>query len=198
VTHLEAMMCVRRLRRVRVWSRDIAHARAFAARESARHGLEVEAIASARAAVADASLICTTTSSREPVLEGAWLTPGVHINAVGACFADSRELDSATVAGSRLFVDRRESALNEAGDFLLARRDGAIGDDHILGELGDVLLGTLEGRRTPEERTLFKSLGIAVEDLAAAHHIWRKAESLDRGTAFDFGGLREAPTGTTA
>ncbi len=190
-SHLDAMKTVRRLRRVRVWSRDLAHARAFAERGSARHGLRVEAIASARAAVAGADLVCTTTSAHTPVLEGAWLAPGVHINAVGACFRDARELDAAAVAGARLYVDRRESALNEAGDFLLARAEGAVGDDHIVGELGELLLGTVPGRRSPEERTLFESLGIAIEDLAAAHHIWRQAESLDRGTALEFGGRRE-------
>ena len=197
VSHLEAMKAVRPLRRVRVWSRDTGRAHEFAGRESARHGLRIEVAASARAAVEGADLVCTATSSREPVLEGAWLASGVHINAVGACFADTRELDTAAVKGARLVVDRRESALNESGDFLIARREGAIGDDHIVGELGDVLLGKVPGRRTPEERTLFKSLGIAVEDLAAAHHIWRKAESLDRPAAIEFGGRRETgqPTG---
>lgn len=196
VSHLEAMKTVRKLRRVRVWSRAPAHARAFAGRESARGGLRIEAAVSARAAVEGADLVCTTTSSREPVLEGAWLAPGVHINAVGACFKDTRELDTAAVEGARLFVDRRESALNEAGDFLIARSEGAIGDDHIVGELGEVLLGKVPGRRAPAERTLFESLGIAVEDLAAAHHIWRKAEALDRGSAIDFGGLRETAEGS--
>lgn len=192
VSHLEAMKAVRPLRRVRVWSRDAGRAREFAGRESAHHGLPIEVAQSARAAVEGADLVCTTTSSREPVIEGAWLAPGVHINAVGACFKDTRELDTAAVSGARLVVDRRESALNESGDFLIARSEGAIGDDHIVGELGEVLLGRVPGRRTPDERTLFKSLGIAIEDLAAAHHIWRKAESLDRPAAIAFGGRREA------
>lgn len=191
-SHLEAMKTVRQLRRVRVWSRSAANAQAFAERESARHGLRVEAVASARAAVAGADLVCTTTASKAPVLEGTWLAPGVHINAVGACFRDVRELDTAAVAGARLYVDRRESALNEAGDFLLAKAEGAIGDGHIVGELGEILLGKVPGRRSPDERTLFESLGIAVEDLAAAHHIWRQAEARDSGTALDFGGRREA------
>lgn len=190
VSHLEAMKTVRPLRRVRVWSRDPARARAFAERESARHGLPIEVAASARAAVEGADILCTTTSAREPVVEGAWLAPGVHINAVGACFKDTRELDTAAVQGARMVVDRRESAMNESGDFLIPRAEGAIGDDHIVGELGEVLLGRVPGRRTPGERTLFKSLGIAVEDLASAHHIWRKAESLDRPAGIEFGGLR--------
>ena len=191
VSHLEAMKVVRPLRRVRVWSRDAGRARVFAARQSARHGVRIEVADSARAALEGADLVCTTTSAREPVVEASWLAPGVHINAVGACFKDTRELDTATVAGSRLVVDCRESALNESGDFLIPRREGAFGDDHIVGELGEVLLGRVPGRRTREERTLFKSLGIAIEDLAAAHHIWRKAESLDRPAAIEFGGLRD-------
>jgi ornithine cyclodeaminase len=197
-THLEAMNTVRTLRRVRVWSRDPANAATFAARASARHGLTVEAMGSARAAVEGADLVCTTTAAREPVLEGAWLAPGVHINAAGACRSDTRELDTAAVAGARLYVDRRESALNEAGDFLIARGEGAFGDDHIIGELGEVLIGSVPGRRSREERTLFESLGIAVEDLAAAHHIWRKAEAEGRGLVVDLGGRRgdaHAPAG---
>ncbi|HKQ57628.1 MAG TPA: ornithine cyclodeaminase family protein [Candidatus Eisenbacteria bacterium] len=190
VTHLEAMRVARSLRRVRVWSRDPERARAFAEREGARQGLSVEVASTARAAVDGADLVCTTTAAREPVLEGAWLAPGVHINAVGACFKDTRELDTAAVAACRLYVDRRESTMNESGDFLMARAEGAITDAHIVGELGEALLGSVPGRRAPHERTLFKSLGIAIEDLAAAHHIWRKAEQLDQGTAVEFGGLR--------
>jgi ornithine cyclodeaminase len=189
-THLDAMKTVRKLRRVRVWSRDASRARGFSEREGARHGVQIEVMASAREAVAGADLICTTTAAKEPVLKGEWLAPGVHINAVGACFKDARELDTAAVVRSRLYVDRRESALAEAGDFLIPKAEGAFGDDHIVGELGDVLLGKVKGRRSPDERTLFKSLGIAIEDLAAAHHIWRRATALDRGTALEFGGRR--------
>ena len=192
VTHLEAMTTVRRLRRVRVWSRDAANARAFAERESVRMKLTIEPMPSARAAVEAADLVCTTTAAKEPIVEGAWLTPGVHINAVGACFKGYRELDTNAVAGSRMIVDCRESAMNEAGDFLIPRDEDVFGDEHIAGELGEVLIGKVQGRRSRDERTLFKSLGIAIEDLAAAHHIWRKAESLNRGTAVEFGGLREA------
>jgi ornithine cyclodeaminase len=189
-THLAAMHVVRKLRRVRVWSRDARRARAFAERGGAP-GVRVEVMSTAREAVEGADLICTTTAAKTPVLEGAWLSPGVHINAVGACFKDTRELDTAAVAGARLIVDRRESALAESGDFLIPRAGGAIGDDHIAGELGEVLLGRVPGRRSPDERTLFKSLGIAIEDLAAAHFIWRKAEERSVGTAVDFGGRRE-------
>lgn len=168
-THLEAMRAVRTLRRVRVWSRNPESARRFAEAEG------VETAASAREAVQGADLICTVTASTEPVLYGDWIAPGAHVNAVGACTPKAREFDAAAVARSRLFVDRRESALAEAGDFLLAREEGAVTDAHILGELGEVLEGTIPGRRSGEEITLFKSLGIAVEDLAAGRHVYRKA-----------------------
>jgi ornithine cyclodeaminase len=189
ITHLEAMMVVRKLKRVRVWDRNSDHARAFAARQSKRHGVTIEAMSSASGAVENADIVCTTTSSRDPVLNGDWIAPGAHINAVGACFPDTRELDTKAVVNSRLFVDRRESALNEAGDFLIPRSEGAIGDDHIVGELGDVFLGKVPGRQSPQDVTLFKSLGIAIEDLAAAHHIWNKAKAAGE-PAVDFGGHR--------
>lgn len=183
VTHLAAMRAVRPLRRVRVWSRDRGNAERFAAASP----IAVEVMATPLAAVSGADLICTTTAARTPILEGAWLAPGAHINAVGACFATARELDTAAVARARLIVDRRESTLAESGDFLLAKADGAIGDDHIAGELGDVLLGSVAGRRAADELTLFKSLGIAVEDLAAAHYIYTQALATGAGASVPLG-----------
>src|SRR6185295_5028770 len=141
-THLEAMRAVRPLRRVRVWSRNPESARRFAEREG------VEPAASVREAVQGADLICTVTAASEPVLAGEWIAPGAHINAVGACTATTRELDAAAVARSRLYTDRRESAMAEAGEFLLARGEGAVTDAHLLGELGDVLEGKIPGRRS--------------------------------------------------
>jgi len=182
-SHLAAMRAVRTLHRVRVWSRSRASAQRFADTSP----VPVEVMATARDAVTGADLICTTTAAREPILEGAWLAPGAHVNAVGACFATARELDAAAVARARLIVDRRESALAESGDFLLARADGAIGDDHILGELGEVLLGKRAGRRSADEITLFKSLGLAVEDLAAAHHVYAQALATGRGVSVPLG-----------
>jgi ornithine cyclodeaminase len=168
-THLAALREVRPLRRVRVWSRRPETARRFAEEQG------VEAIDTAREAVEGADLICTVTSSREPVLEGAWIAPGAHVNAVGACSPAARELDTEAIRRARLFVDRRESALAEAGDLLIPMKEGSVGEDHIAGELGDLLLGRLQGRRSPEEITVFESLGLAVEDLAAARYVWRKA-----------------------
>lgn len=190
-THLEAMSVVRPLRRVRVWSRDPAHVRAFAERESARCGCFIEQAQSARAAVEGADLICTVTASREPVLEGDWIAPGAHVNAAGASFKEARELDTRAVQRARLYVDRLESALHESGDFLIPRAEGAIGDDHIVGEIGDVLLGRVPGRRSEDEITLFKSLGLGVEDVAAAHHIYVKALKTGAGTAIELGGRRD-------
>ncbi len=190
-THLEAMSTARTLRRVRVWSRDPAHARAFAERESGRCGCSIEPVSSAREAVQGADLICTVTASREPVLQGDWIAAGAHVNAVGASFKGARELDTRAVVRARLYVDRRESALNEAGDFLIPREEGAIGDDHIAGEIGDVLLGKVPGRRSAEEVTLFKSLGLGVEDVAAAHLIYQNALRSGIGTAIELGGRRD-------
>lgn len=185
-THLDAMRAVRPLRRIRVWSRTEAHARAFAERESRRTGSPVESMPSAEAAVRGADLVCTTTAAKEPVLRGEWLSPGAHVNAVGSSFAANRELDAAAVKRARLFTDCRESARNEAGDFLLAKKEGAVGDDHLLGELGEVLLGRIPGRRTKEEITLYKSLGIAVEDLAAAHFLLKRADETNAGAEIEW------------
>lgn len=189
-THLEAMLVARALRRVRVFSPSRTNREAFAARESQRHGIRVEAVDSARAAVEGADLVCTTTSSHEPVLEGRWLADGAHVNAAGACVKQARELDTAAVLRARLFVDRRESALNEAGDLLIPMSEGVLGADHIQGELGEVLLGRCAGRRTDEEITLFESLGLAVEDLAAAHYLERVGRERGVGLCIELGGKR--------
>ena len=191
-THLEAMRLARPIRRVRVWSRNPEHARQFAERESRRPGVKIEPVESAQAAVTGADLICTTTAAREPVLLGDWLTPGAHVNAVGSSVAFTRELDTAAVVKSRLFVDRRESTINEAGDFIFPKKEGALGDDHIRGEIGELLLGAIPGRASADEITLFKSLGLAVEDLAAAHHIYQQALAKGVGLAVELGGSRHA------
>jgi len=187
-SHLAAMAAVRRLRRVRVWSRNRSHAERFVAREAARYKMTIEVTDSPRAAVDGADLVCTTTAARGPVLEGSWLAPGAHINAAGACFASARGLDAEAVRRARLFVDRRESALAEAGDFLIARAEGVVGDDHIVGELGDVLLGRVAGRQEDNQITLFESLGLAIEDLAAAHYVLTAAIRSGAGIEVDLGG----------
>jgi ornithine cyclodeaminase len=124
------------------------------------------------------------------VVHAEWLATGVHVNAVGASVPTARELDSATVAGARLFVDRRESARAEAGDFLIPRAEGLVGDPHIEAELGEVLLSGLRRPRAPDDRTVFKSLGLAVEDLAAARAVYARALASGRGTWVELGGER--------
>jgi ornithine cyclodeaminase len=189
-THLEAMRIARQVTRVRVWSRNADAARAFARVQSERQEIVVEAMDSAKDAAEGADIICTTTSAREPILNGEWLAPGAHINAVGSSTPTARELDTHAVARAHLYVDRRESALNEAGDFLIPKTEGVIGDEHIRAELGELLLGTKPGRESPSEITLFKSLGLAVEDVAAAHQIYAQAVQRGVGTLVEMGGKR--------
>jgi ornithine cyclodeaminase len=191
MTHLEAVRAVRPIKRVRVWSRSGARAHEFAGRARAKHDVEIVVSESARDAVSGAHVVCTVTSSRTPVLEGSWLSPGTHVNAVGASLSSARELDSEAVRKARLFVDRRESAMSEAGDFLVPRSEGVITDAHILGELGDLLLKRMAGRTASSDITLFKSLGLAVEDVAALRHIYEQARAAGAGTPMSFGGLRE-------
>ena len=189
--HLAAMLAVRPIRRVRVWSRNGEHSQYFAERASRRHDIRVDPMTTVQDAVDGADIICTTTAATEPILRGEWIALGAHVNAVGSSVPFARELDTAAVVGSRLYVDRRESTINEAGDFLFPKQEGAIGDDHIVGELGELLLGTVEGRRSPDEVTLFKSLGLAIEDLAAAHHVYQKALEVGMGVAVELGGGRD-------
>lgn len=190
-THLEAMLLCRKIRRVRVWSRNPENGRRFAERESRRHNIRVEVMPAVLAAVQGADIVCTTTSSPDPILPGKYLSTGAHINAVGSSVPFARELDTEAVLKARLFVDRRESTVNEAGDFLMPKKEGVIGDNHIQGEIGEILLGEVKGRKSQQEITLFKSLGLAVEDLASANHIYKKAIDGGMGTKVELGGARQ-------
>jgi ornithine cyclodeaminase/alanine dehydrogenase-like protein (mu-crystallin family) len=185
-SHLEAMSAVRTLRRVRVWAREPAKAQAFAERQSAHVGFAIEPVASPREAVRDADLICTVTKAREPILEGAWLAPGAHLNVVGSSVASSAEVDSDTVVRARLFVDRVESTINEGGEYLRALREGRITQAHILGEIGEVANGSKIGRRSNADVTLYKSLGIAPQDLASAHFVLEAARRAGVGEVVRF------------
>ncbi len=193
-THLEALMLVRDVKEVRVWSMNYDRAVQFAQHGSTRHDIRIEARSTAREAVDGADIICTVTAATEPILLGQWISPGAHINAIGACTPNARELDTAAVVNSRLFVDRLESALNESGDFRFPKAEGALDDDKIVGELGDVLLERVVGRSSSQEITLFKSLGLAVEDLAAAHYIFDQAKRNNVGTTIKLGGRRDETT----
>jgi ornithine cyclodeaminase/alanine dehydrogenase-like protein (mu-crystallin family) len=174
--HLGAMRAVRDFERVRIYSPTREHAARLAQRAGA-------AVAdSAEGAVRGADVVVTATNSREPVLRRDWLAPGAHVNAVGASAPTSRELDTATVAACSLFVDSRESVLNEAGEYQLAVREGAIeGPGHIRAELGEVAAGMHPGRTGSEELTLFRSLGLAIEDMAAAERAVENARSRGAG-----------------
>ena len=190
MTHLEAMRCVRTIRRVRVWSRSQEHRELFARRAQKKFGTLVEVVDSPESCVHGADLICTVTASREPVLKGDWIAKGAHVNAVGAALPTARELDTTAVARSRLFVDRRESALAEAGDILIPISEGAFSADHIRGELGEVLMGAVHGRESTGDVTVFKSLGLAIEDVAAARRIYEEGLSRGTGVWVSLGGMR--------
>jgi ornithine cyclodeaminase len=181
-SHLQAIPHVRKIREIRIASRTPAKAKALAAGFDNAHVAE-----SIEEAVRGADIIVTATSSREPVVRREWVANGAHINAVGSSVASARELDAATVAAASLFVDRRESTVNESGDYLMALREGAItGPGHIRAELGEILTGQAPGRTSRDEITLFKSLGVAIEDLAAAQFLFEKARSDGGGTWVDF------------
>jgi ornithine cyclodeaminase len=176
-SHLAAMLAVRPIRRVRVWSRSADHAVAFTEEASAAAGLAIEVARSVPAAVEGADIVCTVTAALEPILLGDWIGPGVHLNVVGSSRAPAAEIDTPLVAKSRFFVDFRESTVNEGGEYRRALEAGAIGPEHILGEIGEVAAGRVAGRRAAEDVTLFKSLGIAAEDLAAAHYVLEQARA---------------------
>jgi ornithine cyclodeaminase len=182
--HLEALAQVRPFAAARVWSRTPEHARAFAA--EAAVPFPVHAVESAEAAVRDADVVVTVTSAREPIVELGWLAPGAHVNAVGSSIPAARELDAPTMAAARLFVDRRESALNESGEYLRAVEEQGVGPEHIQAELGEVLIGVREGRGSSDELTVFVSLGLAAEDLAAAEYVAGRARAEGAGTLVPF------------
>jgi ornithine cyclodeaminase/alanine dehydrogenase-like protein (mu-crystallin family) len=177
--HVDAMRAVLDDPEIRIWARRLEAAEELAGAVGATVAPSVDA------ALFGADVVCTTTSAKEPIVQRRWLAPGTHVNAVGA-FGASRELDTETVVGSSFFVDRRESASNEGGDYGLAAEEGAIGPDHIQAELGEVLIGTHPGRKRHDELTIFKSYGIAVEDLAAADLVVRRAREEGVGTEVEF------------
>lgn len=170
-SHLEAMMAVRPIRRVRVWSPDRGRREAWADWARGTHRVEISAAESAEQAVGGADLVCLVTSSPGPVVYGPWLRPGTHVNAVGAHTPATRELDTASIRNARLVVDLRSAALAEAGDLLIPIAEGAITADHIAAELRELVTGAVTGRESVDEITVFKSLGLAIEDVAAASAI---------------------------
>jgi ornithine cyclodeaminase len=184
--HLDAMAAVSRFESARVASRSKAKAEAFVSELPKTYKFRVEAVEGAEAAVRGADVVVTATNSAEPVIRREWVKAGAHINAVGSCSPKMRELDTETVVASTFFVDRRESCVNEAGDFLIPMSEGAIGPEHIRAELGQLLIGEELGRTFPEEITVFESQGIAIEDLAAAQFLYRRALEKKAGTRAPF------------
>jgi ornithine cyclodeaminase/alanine dehydrogenase-like protein (mu-crystallin family) len=178
-THVEAMRLVRDFERVRIYSPTAEHARALAEQESA------EAVSSPEEAVRGADVVVTATNATEPVLRLEWLKEDAHVNAIGGRPPRMTELDPETIAAAAFYVDRRESAENEAGDYRRALEEGAIGADHIRGEIGDVVIGSVAGR-AGAELTIFRSLGLAVEDLAAAEYVVQRARETGVGKEVAF------------
>ncbi len=185
--HLTSIPLVRDISEIRVWARRPAEAERVAAAHGSLAPL-VRAVADPREALAGADIVVTATTAVEPILARAWVSPGCHINAVGSCVPTAREIDARTVADARVFVDERRAALTESGDLLLAIADGAINADHIVGELGDVIVGRLPGRTSDEEITLFESLGLGVEDVAAAQFAHRQAVARQLGVTIHLSG----------
>jgi ornithine cyclodeaminase/alanine dehydrogenase-like protein (mu-crystallin family) len=182
--HIMALDGARRLSQIRVAGRDPVRAQQFAASFDGQTAAPVKVCPSPREAVAGAGIVVTATNSAQPVLD--WIAPGTHINAVGACLPGQRELDTATVAAGVLFADRRESLLAESGDYRLAAADGAVTSACVRAELGELLLGTATGRATADEITIFESLGLAIEDLAAARRVYELAAQKGAGSWIDF------------
>ena len=178
--HVHAMRAVLDDPEVRIWSRDLDKAEELAGEVGATVAPSVDA------ALFGAEVVCTTTATVEPIVERRWLARGAHVNAVGSCFPTTRELDTETVATASFFTDRRESCLNEAGDYIIAAAEGAVGPDHIKAELGEVLAGMHPGREHEDELTIFESLGIAVEDLASAELIVQRARERGVGVEAPF------------
>jgi ornithine cyclodeaminase/alanine dehydrogenase-like protein (mu-crystallin family) len=172
-THARALGHVRPIEAVRVWGRSPQRAQEFCARMGAELGIAFEPAGSAREAVRDADIICTVTAAAEPVLLGEWVRPGTHVNVVGSGVAGPAEVDTALVVRSRFIVDSREGVLSQGAEFLRARQSGAIDDTHIAGEIGQVLAGSVTGRRSASEITLYKSLGHVVQDLSCAWALYR-------------------------
>lgn len=183
--HLAALRLVRNFQRVLVWGRDAAKARAFAAEQSAHLGIDVEAVARPELA-AEADVICTLTSARDPFYRGEWLRPGQHLNLVGASMPTTAEADPDVVRRSRYFGDFKDSTLALAGEFHRAKQAGLVNDDHLLGSIGDILEGRIAGRTSREDITTFKSLGMIVEDLISADHVLAEAERRDVGSVIDW------------
>ena len=185
-THALAIAKVRTLREIRMWGRDLEKAEALAARLGSEMQLPATACAEVEATVRDADIICTTTAAHDPILQSGWVANGAHINVVGSSRAGPREIDDALVVRARVFADHREGVLGQGAEFLHAKAAGLINDDHVMGEIGEVMAGLKPGRCSPEEVTLYKSLGSIVQDLASGWFLYDQARRENLGTSVAF------------
>ena len=183
-SHIEALIRVRRFEEIRVWGPTSPKVFSLIEEMLPRVETKLVAVESVRDAVRDAEIVALVTAAREPVVKREWIAPGTHICAVGACRPDQREMDTPLVRDARVFVDSRTGALAEAGDLVIPIKEGVISSSHIVGELGEVTGGRIQGRQTAEEITIFKSLGMAVEDVAAARLAWERAAERGIGRGF--------------
>ena len=174
-SHMAAISCVRDITSVTVYDMNPAAAEKFAAETREKYGVEVTICASAAEAVKDADIICTLVPAKEAYLTHDMVKPGVHINAVGTFTPATREVASDLVAAARLYSDYTESTRKESGEYLVPLQEGLIGEDHILGSVGELLLGKAEGRVSDEDITIFDALGLAVEDVASAKLVYLEA-----------------------
>lgn len=181
-THFEAICHVRpRIDQVRVWSRTKETAQGFA-QEMAHHGVEIEVVETPEAATRGVDILCTLTPAQEPIIQGEWFSPGLHVNAVGTHWINYREIDTKAVARSRVVVDSREAAMAECGDLMIPVREGAISTGHFADELGQLINGEREGRMSLEEITMYQSVGVAIQDVATAALLTRLAYARGVGT----------------
>lgn len=173
-SHIDALMRVRPFAEIGIWGRSPHAANELAAWARTR-GATVRPVEDAKKLASESDVICTVTSASDPIVEGAWIRPGTHVNLVGSSYAGPREVDSALVARSLFFVDYRPSALAAAAEFLTAKGEGMVSDDHIVGEIGDVLGGRIPGRRSQDDITVYKSLGHIAQDLAAVRYLMARS-----------------------
>jgi len=192
--HARAITKIRTISAISIWGRSADRAQAFAARIGGELGLPVTAAADVREAVRGADIVCAVTAATDPILSGAWLAPGAHVNLVGSGHAGQAEADGELVALARFIADSREGVLAQGGEFLRAKQEGLVEDSHIVGEIGEVLKGVVRGRRTDQEITIYKSLGHIAQDLSCAWVLYRgDGHELPKTVATQDRGLRAAP-----
>ncbi len=172
--HIEGILLVRDIKKVTIWSRNDGNAKELAARVLNKHKLDLIIAKDEEEAVRDADIICAVTASSQPIIKGTWIAKGSHINAVGSSTPKARELDTRAIAIAKLFTDCYESIYSEAGDFIIPQQEGVIDKKHVIGEIGEVLIGKKPGRTGPDDITVFKSLGLAIEDIYSVFHVYKK------------------------